>query len=107
MLGVGNRGLFPLVGSSICAACLLLSALALSSCSSSIVSSNNTPDIDVFDKVRSLDILPRYPTQAGTSTTSSGPRAQPVIFQGAEVTDVAAARPQPAASGNGYDLNFE
>ncbi|MGA7072373.1 secretin N-terminal domain-containing protein, partial [Bradyrhizobium sp.] len=64
-------------------------------------------DVDVLDKVRSLDILPRYPTQAGTSTTSSGPRAEPVVFQGAEVTDVAAPRPQPAASGNGFDLNFE
>jgi general secretion pathway protein D len=69
---------------------------------------NSSQDIDVMDKVRSLDILPRYPTQTGTSTTSSGPRAQPVVFQGAEVTDIAEARPQqPAASGNGYDLNFE
>ena len=64
-------------------------------------------DLDVLDKVRSLDILPRYPTQAGTSTTSTGPRAQPVVFQGTEVTDIAAPRPQPAASGNGFDLNFE
>ncbi|MGA2053670.1 MAG: type II secretion system secretin GspD [Bradyrhizobium sp.] len=109
MLGVGNRGLFPSVRSSICAPCLLVSILALTSCSSALVGSNNTapPDIDVFDKVRSLDILPRYPTQAGTSTTSSGPRAQPVVFQGAEVTDIAEVRPPPASSGNGYDLNFE
>jgi general secretion pathway protein D len=70
-------------------------------------SSGSSQDIDVLDKVRSLDILPRYPTQTGTSTTSSGPRAQPVVFQGAEVTDIAELRPQPAASGNGYDLNFE
>jgi len=86
-----------------------VSILALTSCSSALVGSNNTapPDIDVFDKVRSLDILPRYPTQAGTSTTSSGPRAQPVVFQGAEVTDIAEVRPPPASSGNGYDLNFE
>jgi general secretion pathway protein D len=69
------------------------------------------PDADVTDKVRSMDILPRYPTQAGTSTTSSGPRAQPAVFQGTEVTDVAApSRSQPASSGgngNGFDLNFE
>ncbi|MGC2181477.1 MAG: type II secretion system protein GspD, partial [Bradyrhizobium sp.] len=70
-------------------------------------SSSAPTDVDVLDKVRSLDILPRYPTQAGTSTTSSGPRAQPVVFQGAEVTDIAASRPQPTASGSGYDLNFE
>jgi len=87
-----------------------VSILALTSCSSALVGSNNNnapPDIDVFDKVRALDILPRYPTQAGTSTTSSGPRAQPVVFQGAEVTDIAEVRPPPASSGNGYDLNFE
>ena len=64
-------------------------------------------DIDVIDKVKSIDILPRYPTQAGTSTTSAGPRAQPVVFQGAEVTDIAEAHPQAPASGSGYDLNFE
>src|SRR5580704_10444956 len=80
MLGEGNRGLFPPVGSSVFAACLLLSVLALTSCSSSMVNpgGNSSQDIDVMDKVRSLDILPRYPTQTGTSTTSSGPRAQPV-----------------------------
>ena len=60
-----------------------------------------------MDKVRSLDILPRYPTQAGALTTSSGPRAQPAVFQGSEITDIAEPRPQPAASGNGFDLNFE
>ena len=108
MVGVGNRGLFPSVGSGICAACLFSSVLALTSCSNSaIVNSNGSQDVDVFDKVRSLDILPRYPTQAGTSTTSSGPRAQPLVFQGTEVTDIAAPRPQPAASGGGFDLNFE
>jgi general secretion pathway protein D len=70
-------------------------------------SGGQSQDFDVLDKVRSLDILPRYPTQVGTSTTSAGPRAQPVVFQGAEVTDIAEAHPQPAANGNGYDLNFE
>jgi general secretion pathway protein D len=38
---------------------------------------------------------------------SSGPRAQPAVFNGAEVTDIADPRPQPASSGSGYDLNFE
>jgi general secretion pathway protein D len=85
----------------------LLSVLALTSCNSATVNSNGSQDVDVFDKVRSLDILPRYPTQAGTSTTSSGPRAQPLVFQGTEVTDIATPRPQPAASGGGFDLNFE
>src|SRR6202012_2530751 len=85
------------------------SVLLLAACNSATVNSGGTGpgDLDVMDKVRSLDILPRYPTQAGALTTSSGPRAQPAVFQGSEMTDIAEPRPQPAANGNGFDLNFE
>ena len=107
MASVGKRCPSLSVGRSIGAALMATSVLLLASCNSATVNSSGSQDIDVLDKVRSIDILPRYPTQAGTSTTSAGPRAQPVIFQGAEVTDIAAAHPQPAASGNGFDLNFE
>src|SRR5579871_5153908 len=96
------------VGRGIGVALMVFSVLALASCNSATVNSGGPPaDVDVMDKVRSLDILPRYPTQTGTSTTSSGPRAQPVVFQGTEVTDIAPPRPQPTSSGNGYDLNFD
>src|ERR1700744_1162351 len=109
MVSVGKRGPRLSLGRSIGAALMVTPALLLASCNSATVNSNSGQDIDVLDKVRSLDILPRYPTQTGTSTTSSGPRAQPAVFQGTEITDVAAAPPhlQPAASGNGFDLNFE
>src|ERR1700722_13089451 len=109
MASVGKRCPRLSVGRSIGAALMVTSVLALASCNLATVNSSGTgsQDVDVFDKVRSLDILPRYPTQAGTSTTSSGPRAEPVIFQGTEITDIAAPRPQPAASGGGFDLNFE
>src|ERR1700760_78833 len=83
----------------------------LSSCNpATIGNSPSAPtDIDVMDKVRSLDILPRTPSQAGNTTTSSGPRAQPAVFQGTEITDVAAPRAQSAAGGGGggFDLNFD
>ena len=108
MASVGKGRPPTAVGRGIGAALMVSCVLLLASCNSATVNSGSSgQDIDVMDKVRSLDILPRYPTQAGTSTTSSGPRAQPVVFQGAEVTDIAEGRPQPAASGNGYDLNFE
>ena len=107
MASVGKRGPSVSVGRSLGAALMVTSVLVLASCNSATVSSVGTQDVDVLDKVRSIDILPRYPTQTGASTTSSGPRAQPVVFQGTEVTDIAEARPQPAASGNGFDLNFE
>ena len=114
MASVGKSGPSLLVGRGIGAALMVTSALLLASCNSATVNSTgpsagSTQDVDVMDKVRSLDILPRYPTQAGTSTTSSGPRAQPVVFQGTEITDVGAPRTQPASggSGNGFDLNFD
>lgn len=107
MASVGKGGPPSSVGRGIGAALTVSCVLALASCNSATVNSSGSQDVDVMDKVRSLDILPRYPTQAGASTTSSGPRAQPVVFQGAEVTDIAGPRPQPAGSGSGYDLNFE
>jgi general secretion pathway protein D len=95
----GRRVSFALVVSSI---------LALASCNPATVSSSNT-DLDVIDKVRSLDTLPRYPQQQGgsSSASSTGPKPQPIIFQGTEITDTAPPRPQPAANGGGFDLNFE
>jgi general secretion pathway protein D len=109
MASVGKRCPSLSVGRSIGAALMLTSVLLLASCNSATVNSGGTGpgDLDVMDKVRSLDILPRYPTQAGSTTTSSGARAQPVVFQGTEITDIAEPRPQPSASGNGFDLNFE
>jgi general secretion pathway protein D len=109
MASVGKRCPSFSVGRSIGAALMVTAVLLLTSCNSATVNSGGTGpgDLDVMDKVRSLDILPRYPTQAGSTTTSSGPRAQPVVFQGTEITDIAEPRPQPAAGGNGFDLNFE
>jgi general secretion pathway protein D len=103
--GTALRGVSALV-LACCASCLL------SSCNFATV--GNSPsaptDIDVMDKVKSMDILPRSPTQTGSTTTSSGPRAQPAVFQGTEITDSGAPRVQPATAasgGNGFDLNFE
>jgi general secretion pathway protein D len=107
MVGVGNRGLPPSVGRSICAAFILSSVVALASCNSATVNSNNGLDIDVLDKVRSLDTLPRYPQQASAPAANTGQRAQPAVFQGTEVTDISEVRPQPVATGSGFELNFE
>src|ERR1700738_1213246 len=35
------------------------------------------------------------------------PASRAAVYEGTEVTDIAEARPQPTASGNGFDLNFE
>jgi general secretion pathway protein D len=107
MVGVGNRGLPPSVGRSICAAFMLSSVVALASCNSATVNSNNNLDFDVLDKVRSLDTLPRYPQQANATATTNGQRVQPAVFPGTEVSDIAEGRPQPVATGGGFELNFE
>src|ERR1700742_2467209 len=110
MVSVGKRGSSVAVGRSIGAALMLPAVLALASCNPATMSSSGNQDIDVLDKVRSLDIAPRYPTQTGSTTTSTGQRVQPVVYQGTEVTDNADTRPQTASSGSGgsgFDLNFE
>src|SRR6202011_2493429 len=61
----------------------------------------------VLDKVRSLDILPRQSQPVNASQPNGGPRGRPAVYDGTEVTDIPEVRPQPIASGNGFDLNFE
>jgi general secretion pathway protein D len=116
MASVGKGSPSFSVGRGIGAALMVTSVFLLTSCNlATIGNSPSAPtDIDVMDKVKSMDILPRSPTQTGSTTTSSGPRAQPAVFQGTEITDVAGPRAQPAAggggaggSGNGFDLNFD
>ena len=111
MVGVRKQGPSLSVGRGIGIALLISFLLALASCNSATVNPGGpiaNPDVDITDKVRSIDIQPRYPTQIGSSTTSSGPRTEPMIYQGTEVTDVTSPRAQlPSGGGGGYDLNFE
>ena len=107
MAGVGEHRPVFTIGRRLSFALVVSSILALASCNPATVGSSNT-DLDVIDKVRSLDTSPRFPQQqGGTSTSSTAPKPQPIIFQGTEITDVGSPRPQQAASGGGFDLNFE
>ncbi len=107
MVRVANQGWTPPVGRSISIAFMLLSAGLLASCNAVTMGSGSGADIDVLDKVRSLDTLPRYPQQANAAEANVGQRSRPVMFEGTEVSDVAETRPQPVATGNGFELNFE
>jgi general secretion pathway protein D len=61
---------------------------------------------DVFDKVRAVDLLPRYPQSAEPVTsTTGGEGTKPASFYGAEPQTLAPT--QRNASGEGYELNFE
>ena len=64
--------------------------------------------LDVFEKIRSIDLLPRFPSQLPSADASAGKRVKPAVYPGSDqALVVGAARPQPTASGDGYDLNFE
>jgi general secretion pathway protein D len=60
---------------------------------------------DVFDKVRAVDLLPRYPQSSEPMTSTGGEGTKPASFYGSEPPVVAPA--QRSASGEGYELNFE
>jgi general secretion pathway protein D len=107
MVRVGRLGRYLTIGRSLGAAFVLLSASLLVSCNSTTVATADGNDIDVLDKVRSLDILPRQPKQVNSVATNTGQRSRPAVFEGTAVTTVSEERPQPVSSGSGFDLNFE
>src|SRR5215468_3598686 len=63
-----------------------------------------------MDRVRSLDLSPRFPKSSEPNGNPSD-RRRPVIVEGgrapAEPTEAAVAQVGATASGSGYDLNFE
>ena len=60
----------------------------LGSCNTvSGVADADAKDPDVFDKVRSIDLLPRYPNQLPQRELSTGPRAKTAIYTGASGED--------------------
>jgi general secretion pathway protein D len=80
----------------------------LTSCNPATLGTTTAPaDIDVLDKVRSLDILPRQAQPVGAPPSNAGERGRSAEFQGTEITEVPNARVERASSGSGYDLNFE
>src|SRR5438270_2579415 len=65
---------------------------------------------DVFDKVRAIDLLPRFPQQTATTSTGRPGGPRPSTYIGEQ--QVAVEKPnfdgaQQAAGGEGYELNFE
>ncbi|MDR3484787.1 MAG: type II secretion system secretin GspD [Bradyrhizobium sp.] len=83
----------------------------LVSCNSATVgSSNDGSQLDIMDKVRSLDLLPHQPQPVNAGTTASGQSrsgGRPMMYEGTDVTAISDERPQPTSSGSGFDLNFE
>jgi general secretion pathway protein D len=65
--------------------------------------------LDISDKVRSLDLLPRQPQPVGPTAAGYGQNrnGNAAVYEGADITAVSDDRLQTTASGNGFDLNFE
>jgi len=62
---------------------------------------------DIMDRVRSLDLLPRFPQQPDQSGKNAGAGARPQVYAGVTLTPIEGPRSQPGAGGEGYELNFE
>lgn len=60
----------------------------------------------VFDRVRSLDLLPRFPNEQQSSGATAA-RPKPAVYGGAEVPAISPPAGQPSGSGDGFELNFE
>lgn len=89
-----------------CAAICVL----LGSCNTvSGIADADTKDPDVFDKVRSVDLLPRYPNQLPQRELSTGPRAKTAIYAAVASDDgpTATSSQQATVSTDRFELNFD
>ncbi|GKQ53472.1 type II secretion system secretin GspD [Bradyrhizobium sp. Ce-3] len=111
MQRVGTVGRCPTIRGGLAAIFALTSMGLLASCNSATVGESvDASQLDVTDKVRSLDLTQRQPQSVNALAATGGSQSGSVraaMYDGSEVTAVADARSQPASNGNGFDLNFE
>jgi len=89
--------------------CAMFSVL-LGSCNTvSGIADADSKDPDVFEKVRSVDLLPRYPNQLPQRELSAGPRAKTAIYAAEPGDDAApaASAQQATVSSDRFELNFD
>jgi general secretion pathway protein D len=90
--------------------CALI-CVSLGSCNTvgNIAEADNNKDPDVFDKVRSIDLLPRYPNQLPQRQLSTGPKAKTAIYAADPGDDTPTAVSAQAAttSADRFELNFD
>jgi general secretion pathway protein D len=112
MSRVGNQGRSRTAARGVGAILLAFGAIfLLTSCNYATLGNGSVapPDVDVLDKVRSLDIMPRQTQAAAAAQNNAGQRGRAAEFEGTEISDVGdvPVRRQSANGGGGYDLNFE
>lgn len=110
MVRVGKPGRYLTIDRAARVAFVIVSMGLLASCNPATTgSSPDGAQLDIIDKVRSVDLLPKQPEAVNAVMTSSGQGAgsRAVMYQGTDVTAVSDQRLQSTSSGNGFDLNFE
>jgi len=90
---------------------LVLVATIVASCNFATLREEEVRSPDVMDRVRSLDLSPRFP-RAAEPAGNPGDRRRPVVVEGGKTPSEATeaqglAQAGATASGSGYDLNFE
>ena len=86
-----------------------ISCAFLAACNLTTIDDAQNRPPDAFDRVRSIDLLPRYPDPQDTNVNAPD-RRQPAVYTGAEVTALSAVRRSQTKSSDstdGYELNFE
>ena len=95
MVRVGTPGLSPTIRRAIRAGFVLASLLLLASCNSATLGTSvEGSQLDITDKVRSIDLLPRQtqPVNATAAVSAGGNRAAPAaLYESAAVTTVSDA----------------
>src|SRR5262245_34368893 len=86
----------------------MLSMTVLTACSSWPVGEEaRRGDIDVFDRVRSVDLLPRFPSQSEQPEKAAAVRGKSMIYAATETSENSGVRPQSTSTGPSYELNFD
>jgi general secretion pathway protein D len=86
-----------------------ISCAFLAACNLTTLDDAQSMSPDAFDRVRSIDLLPRYPDPRDPNTNAPD-RRQPAVYAGAGVTTLAAdgrVQTKSVAGGDGYELNFD
>jgi general secretion pathway protein D len=91
---------------------LLFAGGLLVGCNNLVPGSGQTQSPNILDQTQSIDLLPRYPQPQGSATANRSKTARAAVYSGgADGADapltVTLEGAGPAASGDGYDLNFE
>src|SRR5215469_16317129 len=87
---------------------VLIALAAASVAAFSLIPQEEPRNPDVFDKIRNIDLLPRFPQGgAGSQQGVGGTVAHAQVYTGVVVPAIEGPKPQSTPGGEGYELNFE